>query len=117
MATKTYLTHRPNIALARPDKKADLYFVNGRLTTSNEDDQKFIEGLPSFKDETITLENPADVLAAAEAKAKALRAAADVAVKAAVEAEKAVAALSPKAEEKPKVEEPIKEPKAKAPKA
>ncbi len=114
MPIKTYVTHQKSVAIAWPGKKTDLFFVGGKLVTSDEEEQKFVESLPSFKNETIWLEAPVDLLAVAEEKAKSLRAAADAAVKAAVAAEAELAELKPKA---PKVEEKPKEEKVKAPKA
>lgn len=114
MAQKTYITHQKSVAIAWPGKKTDLFFVGGKLVTSDKEEQDFIESLPSFKNETIYLESPADLIAAAEQKAKSLRAVANEAAKAALAAEAELAALSPegKKAEQPKEEKPKKEDKA-----
>lgn len=97
---KTYVTHRANLAVEYPFKnsigeikRSTLNFVGGRFTTDDEAQQQFIESLPTFKDDTISLETGAEVIAAASAKAKALRDVADKAVKEAQAAEADLAAL------------------------
>ncbi len=109
MPEKTYVTNKKSLALAWPGNHVDLHFTNGKLVTAVKEEQDFIESLPSFKDDTITLEAPADLLAEAVAKAGVLREAADKAEAEAKAAEKVVADLSPKAAAKePK---PAKDPK------
>lgn len=107
MATKTYATHRPGLAVAWEHlnelgtvRHDTINFVGGLFATDKEEVQKYIESLPTFKDETIFLRTAADDLAEASANAKALRAVADAAVKRAQEAESAAAALAPKKEAK-----------------
>ena len=100
MATKTYLTHKPSLSLSWPHKDelgnikdTQLFFTSGKLVTDDADEQKFIESLPIFKDETIYLESAAEVLAVATVKAADLKKIADKAVAEAVDAQKAVDAL------------------------
>ena len=99
MPQKTYVSHtKQALAVSRPGSKPDLYFVGGRLVLESKDDQDFIESLPSFKDESITL---ADDLADAVAKLAVAKAAAIEADKALKAAEAVVAGLTPKPEKKP----------------
>lgn len=109
MAKKVYLTQRLNLAIAwdKPfngfpgkTKNVTLNFEGGRLETDDEAEQKYIESLPTFKDETIYIETTAYVIANAERKTKALRSIADDAVKAAQAAEAALAEMK-KAAAKP----------------
>jgi hypothetical protein len=108
MEQKTYVSDRSKLSInwERPSpiagkaKNASVEFVNHRFVTSDEDTQKFIESLPSFKNKSINIWTLKDDIEQASVKAVALRAVADEAVKAAVAAEKALAALSPK-EDKP----------------
>lgn len=100
MASKTYATHRLGLAVAWEHKNDlgdvrhdTLNFVGGFLTTDSEEKQKYIESLPTFKDDTIYIVTAADTLAAAVAKASGLRVIADKAVSAAQAAEAEVAAL------------------------
>ena len=106
MPIKTYVSDKKNLAVAweRPSAisgkavQANIVFVDGAFSTDDESAQKFIEGLPTFKEGSISLRTAKDELAEAEAKAKSLRAAADAAEAAAKEAEAAVKSLSaPKA--------------------
>jgi hypothetical protein len=106
MAEKVYATHKPgqSISWTFKDKVSDavksqsLFFTGGLLKTSDKEEQAYVENLPMFKDGTIWLVTAEDVLAEAVAKAAALRATADKAVKAAQEAEAIVAALKKKPE-------------------
>lgn len=117
MAEKTYRTHRLNLSVAwdKPTgvgdktKSVTLSFAPaGSLTTDDEAEQAYIESLPTFKDGqkvdgkwvdgTIYLDSPAEQIAAASAKASALRAVANKAEAEAVAAEGALAALVKAAE-------------------
>jgi len=102
MPQKTYVSHtKQALAVSRPGSKPDLYFVGGRLVLESKDDQDFIESLPSFKDESITLLPPVDKLADAVAVLAVAKSAQDAADKAVKAAEAVVAGLTPKPEKKP----------------
>ena len=100
MAVKTYATHRLGLAVAWEHKNDlgdirhdTINFVGGLLTTDDEVKQKYIESLPTFKDETIFIVTLADQIAEAKIKASALRSVADKAVALAQSAEADLAAL------------------------
>ncbi len=102
MATKTYATHRQGLAVAweKPGAvagrtvQATIAFANGEYTTDDPSAQAYIESLPTFKDDTIYLKTAADAIAAATAKAAALRSIATKAVAAADAADAELASLT-----------------------
>lgn len=110
MATKTYESVKKSLSLSYPyqsvdgvSKERQVFFSDGILVVEDEGIQKFIEGLPAFRDEIITLRSADYAKQAAIAKAKAARKAADEAEAEAQAAE--VAAGLRKAPEAPKEKE------------
>ncbi len=103
MAIKVYVSDRKNLAVSWERKSeiagkslnSNVIFVDGVFSTDDEATQKFIEGLPTFKDGAISLRTLKDEIAEAEAKVRSLRAVADKAVAAVRDAEDAVKALHP----------------------
>lgn len=93
MSQKTYLSEKPSLSVTLTvEGKADtIFFVGGRITTADENEQKAIEDSSLFASGHITLAAPPDPRQGLADAAAAAAAAADIANKVAAEAERAYA--------------------------